>query len=119
VTFVPSILFVLLGAPYMERLRGNRSLSAALTGITAAVVGVIANLGVYFAIHTLFADTVRLDSAVLNLELPNLGTLRPVALGIAVVAAVLLFRLKWSVLRTLGVCAALGLAAGLAGLPVG
>ena len=52
VTFVPSFLFVLLGAPYMERLRGNRSLSAALTGITAAVVGVIANLGVYFAVHT-------------------------------------------------------------------
>src|SRR3954452_13572303 len=52
-TFVPSFLFVLLGAPYMERLRGNRTLSAALTGITAAVVGVIANLGVYFAVHTL------------------------------------------------------------------
>ena len=57
VTFVPSFLFVLLGAPYMERLRGNRSLSAALTGITAAVVGVIANLGLYFAVHTLFAET--------------------------------------------------------------
>ena len=57
VTFVPSFLFVLLGAPYMERLRGNRSLSAALTGITAAVVGVIANLGVYFAVHTLFSET--------------------------------------------------------------
>jgi chromate transporter len=57
VTFVPSFLFVLLGAPYMERLRGNRSLSAALTGITAAVVGVIANLAVYFAVHTLFSGT--------------------------------------------------------------
>jgi chromate transporter len=119
VTFVPSFLFVLLGAPYMERLRGNRTLSAALTGITAAVVGVIANLGVYFAVHTFFADSVRLDRAVLNLELPDVGTLRPVAVGIAVVAAVLLFRFKWSVLRTLGICALLGLAAGLAGLPVG
>ncbi|MDP9428385.1 MAG: chromate efflux transporter [Actinomycetota bacterium] len=118
VTFVPSFLFVLLGAPYMERLRGNRSLSAALTGITAAVVGVIANLGVYFAVHTLFADTVRLNWAVVNLELPDLGTLRPVAVVIAVVAAVLLFKVKWSVLRTLGVCAVLGLVAGLAGLPV-
>jgi chromate transporter len=67
VTFVPSFLFVLLGAPYMERLRGNRSLSAALTGITAAVVGVIANLGVYFAVHTLFADTRTVDWAVLSL----------------------------------------------------
>jgi chromate transporter len=118
VTFVPSILFVLLGAPYMERLRGNRSLSAALTGITAAVVGVIANLGIYFAIHTLFSETVRVHWSVLHLDLPALGSLRPVALGIAIVAAVLLFQVKWSVLRTLGTCAALGLLAGLAGLPI-
>src|SRR5215213_1483328 len=119
VTFVPSFLFVLLGAPYMERLRGNRSLSAALAGITAAVVGVIANLGVYFAVHTLFADTVTVHRWALSLELPDVGTVRWVVLGIAVVAAVLLFRLKWSVLRTLGVCAVLGLAAGLVGLPLG
>jgi chromate transporter len=118
VTFVPSFLFVLLGAPYMERLRGNRSLSAALTGITAAVVGVIANLGVYFAVHTLFDDTVDVDSGPLSFELPDLTTLRPVPLVIALVAAALIFRLKWSVLRTLGVCAVLGLAAGLAGLPL-
>jgi chromate transporter len=119
VTFVPSFLFVLLGAPYMERLRGNRSLSAALTGITAAVVGVIANLGVYFAVHTLFSATVDVDRGPLHLELPDPTTLRPVPLAIAVVAAVLLFRLRWSVLRTLGVAALLGLVAGLAGLPVG
>jgi chromate transporter len=119
VTFVPSFLFVLLGAPYMERLRGNRALSAALTGITAAVVGVIADLGVYFAVHTLFSATRRLDWSVLSIELPDLSTPRPVALAIAVVAAFLVFRLKWSVLRVLGVCAAMGLAAGLAGLPIG
>jgi chromate transporter len=118
VTFVPSFLFVLLGAPYMERLRGNRSLSAALTGITAAVVGVIANLGVYFAVHTLFSETRTVDWSVFSLVLPDPATPRWVALGIAVVAAVLIFRLKWSVLRTLGVCAVLGLAAGLSGLPV-
>jgi chromate transporter len=118
VTFVPSFLFVLLGAPYMERLRGNRSLSAALTGITAAVVGVIANLGLYFAVHTLFAGTVTVDRSVLGLQLPDLTEPRWVAIALAVLAAVLLFRLRWSVLRTLGVCAVLGLAAGLAGLPV-
>ncbi|MGY1815618.1 chromate efflux transporter [Blastococcus sp. SYSU D00820] len=118
VTFVPSFLFVLLGAPYMERLRGNRSLSAALTGITAAVVGVIANLGVYFAVHTLFGESDRYGWGPVSLELPDLSSLRPVALGIAVVAAVLLFRLRWSVLRTLGVCAVLGVVAGLSGLPV-
>ncbi len=118
VTFVPSFLFVLLGAPYMERLRGNRSLSAALTGITAAVVGVIANLGVYFAVHTLFAGTRQVDWSLFAFELPDPATLRPVALVIALIAAVLIFRLKWSVLRTLGVCALLGLVAGLSGLPV-
>jgi chromate transporter len=118
VTFVPSFLFVLLGAPYMERLRGNRSLSSALTGITAAVVGVIANLGVYFAVHTLFSRTVDVDRGPLHLELPDPATLRPVPLALALLAAVLLFRLRWSVLRTLGVCALLGLVAGLAGLPV-
>jgi chromate transporter len=116
VTFVPSFLFVLLGAPYMESLRGNRSLSAALTGITAAVVGVIANLAVYFAVHTLFAETSPVG--LLSLDLPDPTSLRPVVLGIAVIAAVLTFRLGWSVLRTLGACALLGLAAGLAGLPV-
>jgi chromate transporter len=55
VTFVPCFLFIFLGAPYIERLRGNRSVSAALTGITAAVVGVIADLAVCFALHTWFA----------------------------------------------------------------
>ena len=119
VTFVPSFVLVLMGAPYMERLRSNRSLSAALTGITAAVVGVIANLGLYFAVHTLFSDTVRVEWWLLSLEVPEIDTVRWVALGIAAVAAVLLFRVRSSVLRTLGVCALLGLIAGLAGLPIG
>jgi chromate transporter len=118
VTFVPSFLFVLLGAPYMERLRGNASLSAALTGITAAVVGVIANLGVYFAVHTLFSRVRTPSWSVVRLQVPDVTTLRPVALGIALIAALLLFRFRWPVLRTLGVCALLGLSAGLAGLPV-
>jgi chromate transporter len=100
----------------MERLRGNRSLTSALTGITTAVVGVIANLGLYFSVHTLFSDTVDIDGGPLSLELPDVTTLRVVPLMIGVVAAVLLFHLKRSVLRTLGVCAILGLAAGLAGL---
>jgi chromate transporter len=59
VTFVPCFVFVFVGAPYVERLRGNLALSAALAGIMAAVVGVIANLAIYFAIHTLFATSAR------------------------------------------------------------
>lgn len=117
VTFVPCFLFIFLGAPHIERLRGNRTLSAALTGVTAAVVGVIANLALYFATHTLFTDVELLTAGPLDLELPDLTTLRATSLAIAVIAAILIFRLRWSVLRTLGVCAALGLAAALAGLP--
>jgi chromate transporter len=118
VTFVPCFLFILLGAPYVERLRGNHSLSAALTGITAAVVGVIANLGLYFAIHTLFDASRTITAGPLHLEVPDLTAVRPVQLAIAVVATVLIFKLKWSVLRVLGISALLGLAAAAAGLPL-
>jgi chromate transporter len=116
VTFVPCFVFVFVGAPYVERLRGNHALSSALTGITAAVVGVIANLAVFFAVHTLFARVSTETWGPIQLQVPELASLKPVSLGIAVLAAVLLFRLKWSVLRTLGVCAVLGLVAGLSGL---
>jgi len=116
VTFVPCFVFIFLGAPYVERLRGNRSLTSALTGITAAVVGVIANLAFYFAVHTLFAEVTTLPGV--SLQVPVLSSVRLLSVGIAAVAAVLLFKLHWSVLRTLGACAALGLLAGLAGLPV-
>ena len=109
VTFVPSFLFIFLGAPYVERLRGNRSLSAALTGITAAVVGVIANLGVYFAIHTLFTDSSSLDWGPVRLDIPVWESLQPAALLLTIAAMVMIFRLHWSVLRTLGACAAASL----------
>ena len=116
VTFVPCFVFIFLGAPYVERLRGNRALSSAMTGITAAVVGVIANLALYFALHTLFADTRPVSAGIVGLELPVLDSLRPEALAIAVAAVVMIFVLRWSVLRTLAACAALGVAAELAGL---
>ena len=116
VTFVPSFLFIFLGAPYIERLRRNRALAGALAGITAAVVGVIANLGVYFAVNTLFATV---DRGPLALLVPDPATVRPIPLAIAAVAAILIFAARWPMLRTLAVCGALGLAAGLAGLPVG
>lgn len=116
VTFVPSFLFIFLGAPYVERLRANRALGAALTAVTAAVVGVIANLALYFTTHTLFAGSTPVTWGPLRLDVPDLGTLQPWSLAIAVVGGVLVFGLRWSVLRTLAVCAALGLVLGLAGL---
>jgi chromate transporter len=118
VTFVPCFLFILLGAPSVERLRGNRALSAALTGVTSAVVGVIANLGLYFALHTLFGAITAARFGPVTVGLPELDTFKPVAAAITLVAAVLVFRLHWPVLRVLGVCAALGGAVALTGLPL-
>jgi chromate transporter len=109
VTYVPCFLWIFLGAPHIEALRDNRRLSDALTGITAAVVGVIANLAVYFSVHTLFSD-VDDDRGVgpLTLPAPDWSTLSPRALLATAVAFWLVFRLKWSVLRTLAVCGLLG-----------
>lgn len=119
VTFVPCFVFVFAGAPYVERLRGNHALSSALTGITAAVVGVIANLALFFALHTLFDTTRTVTLGPARIELPVVTTLDPLALGIAILAAVLLFRLRWSVLRTLGICAAVGVASAAVAVLIG
>ncbi len=88
VTFVPCFLWIFLGAPYVERLRGNRRLSAALATITAGVVGVILNLAVWFAVHTVFAsvDEVRIGPA--RLVVPDPATLDPWALALAAAAMV-------------------------------
>ena len=118
VTFVPAMLLVFLGAPYVERLRSTRKVADALAGVTAAVVGVIANLTLFFALHTLFGTVRQHDADPLHVEVPDLSTLRPLAVVVALLAAVLLFRLRWSVLRTLGVCALVGLAAAVLGVPL-
>ena len=114
VTFVPCFLFILLGAPYVERLRGNRDLAAALAGITAAVVGVIASLAVFFALHTLFEATGRVTAGPLDLAYPHLASLDVAALAITVLGCALVFWRRWSVLRTLGACALAGMVLGLA-----
>jgi chromate transporter len=113
VTFVPCFLFIFLGAPYVERLRNNHHLTAALTGITAAVVGVIANLAVFFALHNLFDRSRVLTWGPVDLDLPILTSWDPVAFAITAVALALIFGRKWSSLRTLGVCAVLGLVSNL------
>jgi chromate transporter len=109
VTFVPCFLFIFLGAPYVERLRNNHHLTAALTGITAAVVGVIANLAVFFALHNLFDRSRVLTWGPVDLDLPILTSWDPVAFATTAVALALIFGRKWSTMRTLGVCAVLGL----------
>jgi chromate transporter len=108
VTFVPCFLFVFLGAPHIEGLRHNTALSAALTGITAAVVGVIANLSVFFSIHTLFTDTRTHDWGPIHITGPVWSTISLQAVTVTALAFVLVFRYKLSVLRVLGICAAAG-----------
>jgi len=116
VTFVPCFLFILLGAPYVERLRSNQGLTAALTGITAAVVGVIANLAVYFALHTLFDETRRVGWGPADLELPVVSSWDPLAFALTAFALLLMFWRGWSPLRTLGLCALIGATTGVVGL---
>jgi chromate transporter len=115
VTFAPSFLWIFAGAPYVERLRGNRGLAAALAGITAAVVGVILNLAVWFALHVLFARVDEVRAGPLHLLVPDWRTLDVASLLIAVGAAVAMFRLKWGMLPTLAAAAAVGMAVRLLG----
>jgi chromate transporter len=119
VTFLPCFLFIFIGAPYVERLRGNGTVAAILTGITAAVVGVIAHLAGYFAFHTLFAETTQRRLGPMTVLLPNLGTARPVAFAVAVAAGWLLLRVGWSVPRTLAAAALVGLLTQAAPLVLG
>jgi chromate transporter len=78
---------------------------------------VVANLALYFAVHTLFAASRPWRWGPVRLELPEPTSLRPIALAITAAALVMVFRLRWPVPRTLTVCAGLGLAAALTGLP--
>jgi chromate transporter len=114
VTFVPCFLFVFLGAPYVERLRTNRSLSAAMSAVSAAVVGVIANLSVYFSMHTLFDDTTRIDNGILQMTLPAWDSVNIRALVLTAFACVLVFRYKWSTVRVMLTLAVVGCAVYLA-----
>jgi chromate transporter len=109
VTFVPCFLWIFLGAPFIERLRGNQALSAALTGITAAVVGVILNLAVWFSIHALFAQVQEHQFLFGRMDVPEWRSVNLAAVFLTVAAAVAVFRLKWNMLAVLGGCAAIGM----------
>ena len=107
VTFAPCFLWIFLGAPYVERLRGRPSLNAALSSITAAVVGVIVNLALWFALHTIFGEVRETTWRGVTLEVPQLASIDWAAVVIALMAAFAIFRLHWGVLRTLGLAVAL------------
>ncbi|CAN7649642.1 chromate efflux transporter [Devosia sp. LjRoot16] len=111
VTFVPCFLWIFLGAPYIEKLRSNRELSGALSAITAAVVGVILNLAIWFGLHVLFREVGSLEAGPIRVAIPHLPTVNWAAAALSIVAVVCLFRLKLGITWTLAVCGGLGLLA--------
>ncbi len=110
VTFAPSFLWIFLGGPYVEQLRENRVLRAALSAITAAVVGVIANLALWFGLHTLFRQTWPAKLYGVGPDLPVLASANLPAIGLAAAAMVAMLRFKVGMGPTLIACAIAGLA---------
>lgn len=110
VTFVPCFLWIFLGAPYIERLAGARALSGALSAVTAAVVGVILNLAIWFGLHTLFGKVASLRFGPLDMPWPDWISLDPAAAALSLIAMVAVFRFKIGMIATLALCGALGFA---------
>lgn len=109
VTFVPCFLWIFLGAPYIEYLRGRKSLSTALSGVTAAVVGVVLNLAVWFSIHSLFREVNDISAYGVRLPVPVLSTVEPVAVLISVGAFLAMLRFEVGMIKTLTASAFIGL----------
>jgi chromate transporter len=116
VTFTPCFLWIFVGAPYVETLRGNKGLAGALGAITAAVVGVILNLSIWFALHTVFRETMPVRSFGLSFDLPVWSSLDWPALLLAVAAAAAIFRLNLGMLTVLAGSCAAGVLLRLAGV---
>lgn len=110
VTFMPCFAWIFIGAPFMERLRGNTVLAAALAAITAAVVGVIVNLGFWFGLHVLFDDLRSVNTHGLSLDLPVLATINAPAVGLVALAMLAALRTGLGTVAILALCALGGLA---------
>ncbi len=108
VTFVPCFLWIFVFAPWVEAVRGNEPLSRALAGVTAAVVGVIAHLSVFFALHVLFRQVGAWTFGPLTLPSPIWSSVDLRAAAVSAVAFVMLFALRQGLGRTLIVCALFG-----------
>jgi chromate transporter len=115
VTFTPCFLWIFLGAPFIETLRGNKGLAGALTAITAAVVGVILNLSIWFALHTMFRETSPVRSFGLSFDMPVWSSIDVAALILAVAAATAIFRFNLGMLTVLAGSCAAGVVLRLAG----
>ena len=113
VTFAPCFLWIFAGAPYVERIGSSARLSGALAGVTAAVVGVILNLSLWFALHVLFARVTPVTHGVLRLWTPDFATFDWLSGALSALAALLLLWRHMGIIMVLAICAGLGLAAGL------
>ena len=108
VTFAPCFLWIFLGAPYIEHLRNNRILTAGLSAITAAVVGVVLNLAIWFALHTLFAHVDIITRYGITLNIPDISSLNVATLILALAAMFMMFRFRLGMIPTLAICAIAG-----------
>ena len=115
VTFTPCFLWIFLGAPFIEKLRGNARLNAALSALTAAVVGVVLNLAIWFAIHSIFRQTVPVRAFPLSFDAPVLTSVDGWALSLALAAAIAIFGFKVGMIPTLAACCLAGVVLYLVG----
>ena len=107
-TFTPCFLWIFLGAPFVEALRGNRALGGALAAITAAVVGVILNLAIWFGLHVLFGELRAVAGFGMSLDVPMLATIDPAALVLMLAAILAMLRFKVGMFPVLAGCSAAG-----------
>jgi chromate transporter len=116
VTFTPCFLWIFLGAPFIEVLRDNKALNGALSAITAAVVGVVLNLAIWFALHTIFHEVRPVRVYGFAFDMPVLSSVEPWALALSVAAIVAIFRFKVGMITTLLACSAVRIGLHFAGL---
>ncbi|MSO85826.1 MAG: chromate efflux transporter [Rhodospirillales bacterium] len=107
-TFAPSFFLIFLGAPYIEALRQNKGLSAALAAITAAVVGVVLNLAAWFAVHAMFASVREVALGPVKMPWPEWASLDPMTAALTVAALIAMLRFKAGMLATLAAAALIG-----------
>lgn len=116
VTFTPCFLWIFFGAPFIEQLRGNKAVAGALAAITAAVVGVILNLAIWFAIHTMFRTVEPMRLGIAGFDAPVLASIDPPAFLLSAAAMIAIFVFKVGMIRTLLACSLGGLLLHFAGM---
>jgi chromate transporter len=116
VTFTPCFLWIFLGAPFIEVLRGNKAVAGALAAITAAVVGVVLNLAIWFAIHTVFREVTPVRGFGLAFDAPVLASADLWALTLSAAAIIAIFRLNAGMMPTLAASSGIGIGLYLLGV---